>query len=837
MIFKRNFFTIIYAVCFLAIMALALFNIMNLTITTASSKYMIAGVIVLGIIIYLIAAFLVKEKGSFLTFEKPKTFFVLLECLVVLAGIGCLFVIRYVDSLTLAILHSLLLLSFYLIARFLFGRLNGILTTVVGFAELLLMQNIIAFDINQTISVLSFLLPFAAFLGIHRILMKRIATNGFLIFMSCFVSGFLFSIAIALNPLVFLLFAGCVFSLLFARPDGEHVTLAKGIICALFFALSTIALLLVIHFMIPELLFMPSLKPDTSVPSLSVDFLSYLINKLEKPVTYLQLSFGNGIIPTVLVFFSLLSGYYAIAKKASYIGPLLFSFVGLFFYYILFCEVGSDFCYFTYFLPIFAGYGITNTLIPEIKLQKDLADENSVSQDLSDETGEPPHENETDVLPEQNGTTVLQETPYENGTTVIQTEPEQEDTALPDEPTESDSESSLEPDGENIEILEDIVETENDDSLSEQDKKKRFKISKKEEDEIPEWTIPSEFMKTAEPDSEASPEPDREEPAVIQIPESSLTADTEELLSEPELSDIPEPDTELLLEPELQDISEADTEALFDTELEPVFVSEEEADFDSTLKPMEETETADFDSFIDEPEEPEPLVDNIQDDVEYMDQLNESSNMTDIEYMDQLNESSDMTENESMDLLNENDDVTDIEQFIDYETDNETNVLDFVEEPTEKSTGKEEEQQLDELLERLEISDNIKRMNESAQEDMADVIEREEEQTELDEALPLKPSNSTLPKYKKPKFDFDLAPMNIPLDENYSNISEYDEVPTIHELESRWKSKDGTVIESVAMDVPEEESVSVTKKADIHSEEIIKKTKTGKRSYHRITIR
>ena len=76
---------------------------------------MIAGIIVLGIIIYLIAAFLIKEKGSFLTFEKPKTFFVLLECLAVLAGIGCLFVIRYVDGLTLAILHSLLLLSFYLI--------------------------------------------------------------------------------------------------------------------------------------------------------------------------------------------------------------------------------------------------------------------------------------------------------------------------------------------------------------------------------------------------------------------------------------------------------------------------------------------------------------------------------------------------------------------------------------------------------------------------------------------------------------------------------------------------------------------------------------------------
>lgn len=221
MIFKRNFLAIIYAVCFLAIMSLALFNIMNLTITTASSKYMIAGIIVLGIIIYLIVAFLIKEKGSFLTFEKQKTFFVFLECLVVVAGIGCLFAIRYVDGLTLAILHSLLLLSFYLIARFLFGRLNGILTTIVGFFELLLMQHIIVLDINQTISILSFLLPFAAFSGINRILMKRIVSNGFLIFMSCFVSGFLFSIAIALNPLVFFLFAGCIFSLLFALPTGN----------------------------------------------------------------------------------------------------------------------------------------------------------------------------------------------------------------------------------------------------------------------------------------------------------------------------------------------------------------------------------------------------------------------------------------------------------------------------------------------------------------------------------------------------------------------------------------------------------------------------------------
>lgn len=59
---------------------------------------------------------------------------------------------------------------------------------------------------------------------------------------------------------------------------------------------------------------------------------------------------------------------------------------------------------------------------------------------------------------------------------------------------------------------------------------------------------------------------------------------------------------------------------------------------------MEETEATDFASFIDEPEEPKPLVDNIQENVEYMDQLNESNDMTNIEYMDQLNENDDVTE-------------------------------------------------------------------------------------------------------------------------------------------------------------------------------------------------
>ncbi len=168
-----------------------------------------------------------------------------------------------------------------------------------------------------------------------------------------------------------------------------------------------------------------------------------------------------------------------------------------------------------------------------------------------------------------------------------------------------------------------------------------------------------------------------------------------------------------------------------------------------------------------------------------------------------------------------------------------------------------EEEQLSNLLNRLDMAEPIKRMNESAQEDMADVIERDEEKVELSEALPLKPSKSTLPKYQKPKFDFDIQPVSIPLDDQYSNISEYDEVPTIHDLENQWKDDSKPIIETVATSMEEApqtfntleasdtpESVDFTvppeeiePEQEVHSEEIVRKNGIGKRSYHKITIR
>ena len=77
------------------------------------------------------------------------------------------------------------------------------------------------------------------------------------------------------------------------------------------------------------------------------------------------------------------------------------------------------------------------------------------------------------------------------------------------------------------------------------------------------------------------------------------------------------------------------------------------------------------------------------------------------------------------------------------------------------SSGTDDEQ-LNTFLDRLDMSDSIKRMNESAREDMADVIEQEKDQNEDEVVL-------------------------VNEDYNFGDDSEYGQVPTISDLEDKWR--------------------------------------------------
>lgn len=381
-------------------------------------------------------------------------------------------------------------------------------------------------------------------------------------------------------------------------------------------------------------------------------------------------------------------------------------------------------------------------------------------------------------------------------------------------------------------------------------------VSKK--DDIPEWTIPGEFLAPdlqVEDDYLLPQEAPVQEAEPVEEMTEEMTAETIEDPAE-ETTIIPDVDDSLDLDqfvaeepaftPDMLTVPEPEQSAE-DTIISDAAVLES----DSILK-KEDTDQVDM-LLHDGSNDLEQFVSNGADaDEEGM--LVFSDEPATLPVVEEVEEEPDVLQQEEQVEVAQIEEEQEIAQV-------ELEQIETEQEVAQVEAEQEEETQLNDLLDRLDMSEPIKRMNESAQEDIADVIEREEEQVELSEALPLKPSKSALPKYKKPNFDFAMEPVSIPLDDQFSTISEYDEVPTVHDLENQWKTDTKPVIETVATKVeepsrveeplnyeqpkPEEPPVEQTaapvrkeiREESVHSEQIVRKNGIGKRSYHKITIR
>lgn len=847
---KRNLLSILYTVLFLFVTGFGLFQMTNLIVSTVPHKYLVTSIIIFGLIIYLIVAFFIKEADTLRFIQTKRAVMILLECMVVLLCGGLFFYTQWIgQGMAPAVIYTLLLLSMYATARFCGGRLCGILCAVITFYMFSTLSTTDLISTQSAIDMLCFLLPFFIFLGIMRILVPKLGNNGFVLMVAYLVLGFVFSLALAVNPFVCILLIGCVLSLLFTSPRQKEQSIwAKGIFSAALLVVFTIGFVVCIRFMIPDILGMPNWKLDRSFPlAFELDTLTYIVNKYANPVTYLYLHFFYGILPALLFFFSFIAGYYAIRKKSSYISPLILSQVALFAYYIVFCEGGSQFYYLYYMLPIFAAYGFSNTLLSDEPVaQEELPAEDLVGEPTSDvPTPEP--------APEEVMLQAEPEPPVE-AAPAAQTEllEEPETTLAPEMMPAPESTTIQEPETipEAALILEAVPDTaaipdsENKKEKKKKEKKKKEKKQNKKEKkipeaelptapvpsaptngEIPEWTIPAEFLpenqdlQSFEPKEETSEQEvsevvlEEESPVVPDVDDSinldEFVADESVLVPEeaavlaPEEADVLVPEEVDVLVPEEATVSEPEPVQTDDTE--NILVGQEELSTDNILQ-------------VDEPDQVDTIAHNGSNDIEqFLSTGATDSNDSVLEFSEDVSEVGQLQENAS-----------DEDVLMDE---------------------KAEETQLNNLLDRLDMSEPIKRMNESAKEDIADVIEREEEQVELSEALPLNPSKSALPKYKKPDFDFEMEPVSIPLDDQFSTISEYDEVPTVHDLENQWKNNSKPVIETVATKVEEQQAEerqaeeptpAMEKKEEpelVHSEQIVRKNGMGKRSYHKITIR
>ncbi len=800
MFLKRNVLTIIYSFVFMILLGIGFVEVMFLAISSSSDRNVIACIIIIGIIIYLITAFLLKEKNKVQLIQVEKPMFQIVEACFVLSLLAFTFVLNQEAGFQDNLLVILLLGLLYGCARLLGGRLCGIMAAGTGFFLFFYLSSA-GYEIRHAMDVICFLFPYFAFLLITKKVTHLYIQQPFLIIVSYLMLAVLFALASVLNPLVLLLMAGCVLSLLFGKTFKSEGILTSGPFCSFILLACVFVILTGVWFLMPDLSIHIPFEVDIKIQQMGASYgeiAAYLLKKYLRTSDFLYLTSKTDVFPSLLFFFAGLAGFYAIRKKSSSIGPLCFAYVGMLFYHMLFLGSADEFDYMFLILPVFSSYGIYNTLLQETPVP--AAAEQEKTDPVPDETEEPSTvETGESVLPEL--------LPAVKPVSGQETEPVSVPAAVqPEDADVLEKEKKAKAKKEKREKKKKTVQKTDSENLVPE--AVMPEITNPAASDIPEWTASERFLK------EAADQPERQEYNERQQYVEPLESEQPQIESKQEI----EMDEELAQDP--YDQEEEHSEAPLLSELES----------DTGLEPMpEESDPQTLEAFI-----PETLnTDEIDDSFRLVPEEPELSTEEEPALLSADHLNSD---------LNMADASNTLEGFSDVDNDADA--------------------QLNTLLNRLDISDNIRRMNESAREDIADIIERDDSENELHEAKPAEEldfePHQPLPKYVKPEFDFEIEPVSQPLQDIEGSISEYDKVPTINDLERKWRDvNEGPVPrQEMPADLPEDETSAAqysfayslediqeavaesdpTGAPQIHSEEIVKKNGMNKRSYHKLTI-
>ena len=836
-------------------MGIGFAQIMYLAISSSQDRNVIACIIILGIIIYLILAFLLKESGKVQFFQQGTPLLRVTEAVFVLLVIAGAFLLNMETDIKNGITMAFLLLVLYGCGRLLGGRLCAVVSLCTGFFFFLLLSTA-NYETDHTLDILCFLLPYLVFLLISKKLTALYLKQPFLIVISYIMLGILFALAVILNPLAAILLLGCVFALLSGKTEEKGSFATSGPMLAMILLLVSVAIITGVGFLMPDLLTLPSMELDLALKQIGASYVDagrYLLIKYLQSGNLLYLTTQTGIFPAILFFFAGLSGYYALRKKASSITPLCLAYLGAVAYHLLFLGSKTEFYYMFYFLPLFSAYGIYNTLIPETSPS---SGENPES--AGPDTGVPAEDTEKkEEIPEA---VPVAATPEPAPADASPEEPEKPEKPVPIFIPEAEPAP--------VPISASVPVSKKKEKRSAK-KKQSVQLSQEPAEAVVspsspdmlEWTASEKYISDYQSAREKSPEPDvsaaETAPGInVSIPEISIPE------SNASIPEIPMPETSPLSDAVVPDIPVS--EAPEPEETPDAVISMPEASADAVVPesgagagldiPESGLIGAGMMEFDDQDEPGLQPVQNepvIADPVVLTGQPEDKSGEEDPSLLSEDH----LSAEESTDGRGE-----EIELSAEYDNDADA--------------------QLSTLLNRLEISDNIRRMNESAREDIADIIERDDTENELHEAKPAEELDyeipegreeekeeahnerlhEPLPKYVKPDFDFPIEPVSQPLLDTEEQISEYDKVPTINDLEKKWRdineapqAEEETtatqysfayslddVVGAVAEETLQPEKTDVMENSSetgVHSEEIIKKNGMGQRSYHKLTIR
>ncbi len=486
MLLKRNVFRIVCALFYLPVALLSMFEIINLVMTNSQNRYFLVGGVVFGVLLFLIAAYFIKQKKWLIIAENSRPISIILETIiVVLVGVGLFLWQNLVYGWKTAATSLVLTLCIYAIGRLCSGRICGIISFASSIYLVIYLNQAQYLPEQMTLNMFSFLIPYLCFLIWLKALRFGEKTSVFSCVFGALFLGVVFAFAVRINPLVTVLFLGCFLALFFAGQKNPNPSIfSKGSLCAVYFLVFTAGILAVLFFFEKTIVTNITFVKDASLP---LDgwrtMVDYILLKYAKPLFYFFAPFSNGVFVLLFFFFSILAGYYAIRNRFSFIGPVLITFFAAVCYYILCSEHTNIFYCITCFLPILTGYGFSNILLPE---------------EILPET----EKNETEMLEPENAETEDLET--KNLETATKSE-------------EPKREEKPEPVPEPKEALPHKEAKEKENLI--------LKTLGKMKDEIPEWTMPEEFI---EKQMEIEEEPEPEKTEQLQEPEQTRDSVLEE---------------------------------------------------------------------------------------------------------------------------------------------------------------------------------------------------------------------------------------------------------------------------------------------------------------------
>ena len=486
MLLKRNVFRVLCALFYLPVALLSMFEIINLVMTNSQNRYFLVGGVVFGVLLFLIAAYFIKQKKWLIIAENSRPISIILETIiVVLVGVGLFLWQNLVYGWKTAAISLVLTLCIYAIGRLCSGRICGIISFASSIYLVIYLNQAQYLPEQMTLNIFSFLIPYLCFLIWLKALRFGEKTSVFSCVFGALFLGVVFAFAVRINPLITVLFFGCFLALFFAGQKNPNPSIfSKGSLCAVYFLVFTAGILAVLFFFEKTIVTNITFVKDASLP---LDgwraMVDYILLKYAKPLFYFFAPFSNGVFVMLFFFFAVLAGYYAIRNRFSYIGPVLITFFAAVCYYILCSEHTNIFYCITCFLPILTGYGFSNILLPE---------------EILPET----EKNETEMLEPENAETEDLET-KKLETAAKSEEPKREEKPEPvPEPKEA---------------------------LPHKEAKEKenliLKTLGKMKDEIPEWTMPEEFI---EKQMEIEEEPEPEKTEQLQEPEQTLDSILEE---------------------------------------------------------------------------------------------------------------------------------------------------------------------------------------------------------------------------------------------------------------------------------------------------------------------